>query len=1394
MKAIVPLNIAALRVSNDDQTDVTGKQPGFRGRTVAFDKLPRGSAATQASTGDTIRVAIDETAGTPSPALEQGVHLHWELPDHFKRGRHDPDLGTITFPHVPARWLVVRTLSVYDQQAQAYGAPQHASWVVESDYVSPTTDRPAVAVPLTDPASGQPYMYMGRVVPAAGWNPAGEPTTSYLQPPLYLTATGFVGASFAGYYPDCRSVFGFWDTLEDVPAVYGPVKDLKAIEFRVSYGVIGWLPDPGDDPLARLADCVTAEYDDYVDACAKQKVDVVTTPAEVLQRIGKQQFGWTFSDNAISYTLQADKKLATLDVPAATLCAGAIQDVVWRQLQPSTDTPFLRPPPPAGAWSDEVDAAIGNTTIEAVSALVRSQLPSPGGKGVLADYEVLLDALQLGLLRDLEPHGNALVTLEQARHSRAFSKLDGGHVWTIETKAAPESAASAALTLPLTLAEQLSVLNSAQQAYDQGRAGLVTMRRQLFMDWLIWVKQLCEKPAPPDGYPVPTNTLGAYVAGSGLGGERGAVIDEGNRVGLLQYGQDKDGNTVVETTNGPTTLAGQVVTAFNAVAAALAALHADWRLVPGPAAPFWTPTDLVLVMEGDRLEPARRNGPTSTIAVRADTELITTLELAAGSSSATVAATQLAGLPTPPAALGDPVVAALLGEFALLDPQYAAAIAALTNQVASAAAISACQGGQSPLDPPVTPGLFAAVRAPGYVRAPNPQQSVTTPQALTVTFTNGQKTALPPDPIGWNAQQALPEFSSSRYDPYLPVWLNWQARLDPLARGADGTYAPDTLGTRFSLDEPDAIDLTYPVPAKFTTGVPVTYSGTVVLSKKPFAALTTQIDAYVADFPTDAADPELAKARDVLAGRKVLSQALDTFNLAQTLRTTIPQIPVEDLVVYPDPVTGAIASAATATPGDSWYGTGFNSLAPISTGPLALANFGPLRAGFLDISSLELVDVFGQVMTLATAGHVQGDPLAVTPSRDLSPAAGDSANAHKAYLPPRLIAPARADAHWLSAAHNDDVPAVKDDFIEMNDHPATSPVCGWIMPNHLDASLAFYDADGQSIGSFGIEQDRNQYRTRAGNLGNPHDDLAVDVGPAGQPLPGVNPHLARLMWFVHDYDRTNPDDDPPADFLKALMAAIDKSNTFISPANFAQDVALSVLIGRPLAIARTVHTLSTAGGLLPVSQGDTSKADALGTTVGHKWYAYKDRQGGTAAGLGELEVPVRLGDLVDSDDGLVAFLPEAQTGSPYSVVYSPAAPDGRAHGVTRPAPDTVQLTPNGPAATFTVIVDPRAAVHVTTGVLPTVALQIPPDQYVRAMQQLAVTFTTRPVLRDRRALQLPLPVEAGFNWQWVAPGQAPVPFPPASAADVPVFGYSPQSLLEGWLDLVPVPPPPPPQE
>jgi hypothetical protein len=602
------------------------------------------------------------------------------------------------------------------------------------------------------------------------------------------------------------------------------------------------------------------------------------------------------------------------------------------------------------------------------------------------------------------------------------------------------------------------------------------------------------------------------------------------------------------------------------------------------------------------------------------------------------------------------------------------------------------------------------------------------------------------------------------------VWLTWTVRLDPLAYGGGQDYAPGTIEERFALDA-DAVDYVYPLPAKFTTGGLVEYQGAVVLSKTPTVSLEQQIERYIAEYPNDIADPELDKAHGRLAGRRIMSQALDTFSLEQTLRTTIPQIPVVDLVKRPDRVTTEIAKAATAVPGDSWYTGAFNSLTATSKGRGVLYVFGPLRAGFLEIRALRIVDAFGQLMDLQTATRTSSGALKITPSTPMSPVAGDEANAEKAYLRPRTLAPCRVDAHWLSATHNDEVPEVTDDFVEMNDHPATSPVCGWIVPNHLEVSLAFYNADGAPIGSFGDEHDANVYRTRAGNTSNPTNDLDKDLDQ-----PGINAHIARLMRFVHRKD---------VGFLRDLMSSIERAADFISPAGAAQDVALSTLIGQPLAVARTVQGITSKGGVLPVSQANATASDALAEAVKNGWTEYAERQAHTSAGLGAVRFPVRLGDLMHIDDGLVAFLPESTDGDPYSVVYSPAAPREGSHGVRRPDPTTVQVTLDAASLMVTMIVDPRAPVHVTTGVLPTASLRIPPDQYLRAMQQLAVTFTTRPVLRDQLDMRLPLPVEVGFSWGWIAPGAAPQPLDLTSSPDVPIYGHGPQRLLEGWLDLIP---------
>ena len=221
----------------------------------------------------------------------------------------------------------------------------------------------------------------------------------------------------------------------------------NAITFAASYAVTGWLADETTDPLHDFAATVKTAYNTYVAQCAKEKVPVARKPSEVFCSLAEQDLGWLFEIDAVSFTLNADSTLDTLTAPTGTLCAGTLGDVVWNGAGG-----FLAPPDRSGGWSDQVQIAAGNTTAEAVAALVASQLPAPSGSGepvVLETYETLLEALQLGLLRDLESDGNALVGLGRARHDKGFSSVDGGHLWTVQTTSAPGRPSSAEVTLPL---------------------------------------------------------------------------------------------------------------------------------------------------------------------------------------------------------------------------------------------------------------------------------------------------------------------------------------------------------------------------------------------------------------------------------------------------------------------------------------------------------------------------------------------------------------------------------------------------------------------------------------------------------------------------------------------------------------------------------------------------------------------------------------------------------------------------------------------------------------------------------------------------------------------------------------------------------------------------------
>lgn len=141
--------------------------------------------------------------------------------------QHD---GQTSFHAVPNRWLVTRRRdNTLEEQ-----------WIVESDFLS-DDNAGGIGYPyILEQMTGvppRPFRYLGRKLPLSAWSPSGD-RSEYL---AKLTAVGYGEPTFAAFYPNCHSVFGFHDPdyADGIPA-------------GLRYEVIGWYSDSGQDALSIL--------------------------------------------------------------------------------------------------------------------------------------------------------------------------------------------------------------------------------------------------------------------------------------------------------------------------------------------------------------------------------------------------------------------------------------------------------------------------------------------------------------------------------------------------------------------------------------------------------------------------------------------------------------------------------------------------------------------------------------------------------------------------------------------------------------------------------------------------------------------------------------------------------------------------------------------------------------------------------------------------------------------------------------------------------------------------------------------------------------------------------------------------------------------------------------
>jgi hypothetical protein len=336
----------------------------------------------------------------------------------------------------------------------------------------------------------------------------------------------------------------------------------------------------------------------------------------------------------------------------------------------------------------------------------------------------------------------------------------------------------------------------------------------------------------------------------------------------------------------------------------------------------------------------------------------------------------------------------------------------------------------------------------------------------------------------------------------------------------------------------------------------------------------------------------------------------------------------------------------------------------------------------------------------------------------------------------------------------------------MNSHPATTPICGWILPNNLDHNLAIYDNQGKALGSIYCVNKQAKWEAAPG------DNLPLAINDI------QDSHLQLLVKHIISSNNGN---DGNETFLQDFITALDSGLENIDPENFAQHQGLALLMGRPIAVVRASLNLELQG--LPALNQDW---DVF-------WHDLR-RNTRETDDFEKVEIPVRLGEYQQLNDGLLGYWLE-ETDSLSKDFY---APQSDVDGVNNPRIKFhnannawhIDLNLEESPQMVTMLIDPRGKFHATCGILPTKAIDIPPDQYKKALEKIEITFLSTPILTDLNKVNLSLPQEGGYQWSWLEKEKGE--WSTISADNIgqtnpnAVFSGK-QVIREGWLKLSPAP-------
>ncbi|MDB9421811.1 hypothetical protein PN467_15145 [Microcystis aeruginosa CS-563/04] len=1397
----------------------------------------------------------------PQLNLKAGIHLHWSLPDALTNGIAREGEPGITFPLVPNRWLIIRR----------GGNLAEKKWVVESDYLYPENATPEDTINiLYYPATNedQPYRFLGRKLELGAWR--SRPTNaqyikelSAIGPFARVDSLDNEKVAFAGFYPNCRSVFGFHD---------GEITTTPANDLR--YDVIGWYSDSNQDYLEKFI------QEQYPETDPQGLLDILQSKAGWTVEIGNNQ---SFPRRVLCHASLRFTPNASLTNPETKKFQGKI--------------------------------AVGNTQEEAIAAYLARQLDSKIENRKTIEEQ--LEALQMSG-RLIQQNLDFGPKFQDALHADSFTSQSKEISWQVvpegNTKvsasgnAKPANAvqgeANIQVTLSQSVGDRISEVNELQREYDQKLAKIGSIREQVYADWYKYMlatyvtttnfldrTKITKLPQPAQTKvqrASDVDLIRAFIDAKPENNQYGlqALDKEIEAAGVLTLGRNTESEII--SASAPANFekysfdsnssAARLAKSIEELIAELKRFNKESRLIAPKKSVKGDSTleddDIAakcLSFNGNQDYEISDLGNIQAISMWVN------LPTGVQGSLLDVRSSELSSLYVNATnGISNSWQKIYINEQQVNDQSNWTAIpknqwvflyletnkpfSGIVHLMSNASHTNRLQGRiasvsfyKKPLSPAQIDqnyrdkiGLFRPsytikiVPGPRYWQPSDPVLLMTGEvvkptrnrnderlredgflQCKLLTKTINLQT-LPDngaldvfdDLLNQFVNQPTEKigFREWKNQPWNPFLLEWQVQLKGLNHTRTSNkydqstnYPPDIIKNNYQL-RVDGIDIT-PTSASGFADYPSIYSGASFLSPSASMLLENNLIDYlkkyllpdyyqeqnisldnqtedflvknfesvkawyykkqpIANDPNDPIYTALRAYEQLQSFNGCLAQSLGGFSDALLTYNRTLQLDVNDnllpssgpLVTFLNTVKNALDRSARLVP-DS-----------ILRSPLLMFAFSPIRVGGLQISGLRLVDTFGRVNMLLDSDNrpeiVTSQPLT------LPSTLANVLGSHPIYLAPRLAQPARLNFRWLSATQQQKKSRRGQQEQEMNDVPATSPICGWILPNNLDNSLTIYDDQGNPL----VMIDRNaQLRSIPGRDYSPEEIKTM--------IEKTNPYLKQMVsYLVKQVEQKEK-------FFTDFLTTINKSLETIDPEGFAQNKAISLLVARPLALVRSRINLAIQG-IPAVSQNITSFSEDIFANAVRTTDAFE-----------KVKFPIRIGEYQQFNDSLVGYWIEEKDGTyKGNTFYAPQScyvPHEKIKtlfdNATDPTPDTPlnleQTLEEDTAQTLVMLIDPRGQVNASCGILPAKSISIPPEQYVPALQAIEITFLAAPLLSDLKPvngldqIKLSLPEVPGYEWSWLGKNGVIWSSRPLAPFDAQSVFSSPQKIYDGWLKL-----------